>query len=97
MTRQEFVFTIGFQGDAAIVDRRAQRQFGRLSTMELAREGLYRAAFCSALFSGDQQEMSEFIRHFAEKTHNPDLTEDQVKRIFGVYTVPDEVKRVVSI
>ena len=97
MTRQEFVFTIGFQGDAAIVDKRAKRQYGRLGTMELAQEGLYRAAFCSALYSADQDEMGEFVRHFAEKTHNPDLTEEQVKRIFGVYTVPDEVKRVVSI
>ncbi len=97
MTRHEFVFTIGFQGDAAIVDKRAKRQYGRLTTMQLAEKGLYRAAFCSALYSGDKGEMSEFVRHFAEKTHNPDLTEDQVKRIFGVYTVPDEVKRVVSI
>jgi hypothetical protein len=97
MTRQEFVFTIGFQGDAAIVDSRAKRRHGRLSTMELAEKGLYRAAFCSALYSGSTEEMGEFVRHFAEKTHNPDLTEDQVKRIFGVYTVPDEVKRVVSI
>jgi hypothetical protein len=97
MTRQEFVFTIGFQGDAAIVDKRANRQYGRFTTMQLAEKGLYRAAFCSALFSGDREEMNEFVRHFAEKTHNPDLTEEQVKRIFGVYTVPDEVKRVVSI
>lgn len=97
MTRQEFVFTIGFQGDAAIVDKRAKRDYGRLSTMELAEKGLYRAAFCSALFSGGPDEMTEFVRHFAERTANPDLTEDQVKRVFGVYTVPDEVKRVVLI
>jgi hypothetical protein len=97
MTREEFIFTIGFQGDAAIVDKRAKRQFGRLGTMELAEKGLYRAAFCSALFSGKPDEMESFIGHFAEKTGTPDLTAEQVKRIFGVYTIRDDIKRVISI
>ena len=108
MTRQEFTFTIGFQGDAAIVDRRAMREYGRLSTMELADKGLYRAAFCSALFSGNEQEMGDFVRHFTEKTSTAglesglsasdvDRAAGQLKRLFGVYTVPDEVKRVVSL
>ena len=108
MTRQEFTFTIGFQGDAAIVDKRAMRQYGRLSTMELALKGLYRAAFCSALFSSEASEMNDFIRHFAERTStagldsdlsdlSADKAADQLKRLFGVYTVPDEIKRVVSL
>lgn len=103
MTRQEFVFTIGFQGDTAIVDKRAMRQYGRLSTLELAEKGLYRAAFCSALFSQTDNEMDEFIRVFGEKTSEAGGTAsgftsvDQLKRLFGVYTVPDEIKRVVSL
>ena len=102
MTRQEFTFTIGFQGDTAIVDKRAMRQYRRLSTMELAEKGLYRAAFCSALFSGKEDEMTEFIRFFGEKTNAAGATDrvvdaDQLKRLFGVYTVPDEIKRVVSL
>jgi hypothetical protein len=108
MTRQEFTFTIGFQGDAAIVDKRAMRQFGRLSTMELAEKGFYRAAFCSALFSRDAEEMAEFTKHFAQKTDSAGLESDssgsdtdqavdRLKRLFGVYTVPDEIKRVVSL
>ena len=103
MTKQEFTFTIGFPGDTAIVDKRAMRQYGRLSTMELAGKGLYRAAFCSALFSGEAQEMNEFIRVFAQTSGSADtetnrlVDEDQLKRLFGVYTVPDEVKRVVSL
>ena len=91
------MFTIGFQGDAAVVDKRAQRRYGKLSTMELAGEGLYRAAFCSAIFSGDESEIDEFVRFFAEKTGMQDLTVDRVKRLFGVYTVPDEIKKIVSV
>ena len=97
MTRSEFVFTIGFQGDAAIVDKRAQRKYGKLGTMELANEGLYRAAFCSALFSGDEAEMATFIEQFSQKTGTPDLTVERVKRLFGIYTVPDEIKKIITV
>lgn len=97
MTRSEFVFAIGFQGDAAIVDKRAQRRYGKMGTMELAREGLYRAAFCSALFSAAPDEMEQFVAYFSEKTGTPDLTADRIKRLFGVYTVPDEIKKIVAV
>jgi hypothetical protein len=91
------VFTIGFQGDAAVVDKRAQRRYGKLGTMELAGEGLYRAAFCSAIFSGSEAEMDEFVNFFADKTGVHDLTGDRLKRLFGVYTVPDEVKKIIAV
>ena len=97
MKRSEFVFTIGFQGDAAVVDKRAQRRYGQLTTMELAGEGLYRAAFCSAIFSGDEAELDAFVRFFAEKTGVDGMTADRLKRLFGVYTVPDEVKKIVAV
>ena len=97
MTRSEFVFTIGFQGDAAVVDRRAQRRYGKLGTMELAGEGLYRAAFCSAIFSGVEAEMNAFVRFFAEKTGMDGLTADRLKGLFGVYTVPSEVKKIIAV
>lgn len=97
MKRSEFVFAIGFQGDAAIVDKRAERRYGKLGTMELAEEGLYRAAFCSALFSENASEMESFVTFFAEKTGTPDLNEERIKRLFGVYTVPDEVRKIVAI
>ena len=97
MTRDEFVFTIGFQGDAAIVDSKAMKANRRRTTAELADVGLYRAAFCSAVHSGDEKEMDEFVRLFSEKTGLNELTEDQLKRLFGVYTVPDQVKRIVTV
>ena len=97
MKRSEFVFTIGFQGDAAVVDRRAQREYGTLSTMELAELGLYRAAFCSALYAGDRNELETFIEYFSGRTGAAGLTEDQIKRLFGIYTVPDEVKKIIAV
>ncbi len=97
MKRSQFVFTIGFQGDAAIVDKRAQRRYGKLTTMELASKGLLRAAFCSAIYSDDGTEMDQFVRFFAEETGAEHVSADYLKRLFGVYTVPDEVKKIVTV
>ncbi len=85
MRREEFVFTIGYQGDAAIVDRTAMKKYAKLGTMELLELGLYRAAFCSALYAANDHEMSEFLRAFHEKTGIKSDTADDLKRLFGVY------------
>jgi hypothetical protein len=97
MNRAEFVFTIGFQGDAAVVDKRSMKSYKNLSTMELAEYGLYRAAFCSALYANSKDEMDEFVSYFSEKTGMDELTEDRLKRLFGVHTVPDDVKKVIAV
>ena len=85
MRRDEFVFTIGYQADAAIVDRAAMKKHANLGTMELLDLGLYRAAFCSALYSENDDEMKEFLHVFAEKTGIKADTADDLKRLFGVY------------
>jgi hypothetical protein len=86
LSRIDFVFTIGYDGAAAIVDGRARRQYGRLSTMELAEEGLYRAAFASAFY--DQQKdpklMEEFIRFFNAKAGTSYTKSEELQRLFGV-------------
>lgn len=65
--------------------------------MELAEQGLYRAAFCSALYSGDDAEMQRFTEHFATVAKMEECSVDRLKRLFGVYTVPDEISRVVTV
>lgn len=97
MTRDDFVFAIGFQGDAAIVDSKAKRRHAGMSTMELAEKGLYRAAFCSAIYRGDDAEMQQFIDYFSGVSGMESCSVDRLKRLFGVYTVPDEISRVVAV
>jgi hypothetical protein len=97
MNRAEFVFSIGFQGDAAIVDKRAMRSYRGLSTAELAEQGLFRQAFCSALYAGDPEEMRQFVELFSRQTGVDGLTAERLKRLFGVYTVPDDVTKVIAV
>ena len=86
LSREDFVFTIGYDGSAAIVDGRAKRQYGRMSTMELAEEGLYRAAFSSAFYEYRQsgKPLDEFIRYFNAKAGTSYSTPEELQRLFGV-------------
>jgi hypothetical protein len=96
LSREDFVFTIGYDGASAIVDGRAKREFGKLSTMELAEEGLYRAAFASALFEmkTDQGPMKDFIQFFNSKAGTSYNTPEEFQRLFGV-TVEDVSRAIV--
>ena len=84
ISREDFIFTIGYDGDRAIVDGKAKREYGKLSTMELAEEGLYRAAFSSALYSKNEAEMKEFIDFFNIKAGTKFTKAEEVRRLFGV-------------
>ncbi len=97
MRRHDFIFTIGYQGSAAMVDRAAVQRYGKLSTEELAREGMFRAAFCSALYSGDESEFDAFKLVFAEASGMEGLSVEELKRLFGVKGVPDNVSRVIHV
>lgn len=92
ISRDDFVFCIGYDGDTAIVDGRAKKEFSRLSTAELAEKGLYRAAFASALYSKKPEEMRSFIDLFNKKADTQYTDPSQLSRLFGVYL--EEISKV---
>ncbi len=92
ISREDFAFTIGYDGAVAVVDGKAKREYGSLTTMQLAEEGLYRAAFASALYSKNQEEMRAFIDFFNAKARTSYARPEQLMRLFGV--VLEEVARV---
>lgn len=90
ISREDFIFAIGFDGSQAVVDGRAKREFGKLSTRELAEAGLYRAAFASALWSGKDEEVKEFADIFNRVAGTNYSSVDELKRLFGVQKVEIE-------
>lgn len=84
ISREDFVFTIGYDGETAIVDGKAKAKYGRLDTMGLAAEGLYRSAFASALYSGSADELKAFAEAFNAKAGTSFSTMEQFQRLFGV-------------
>ena len=101
LPREDFVFTIGYDGPVAVVDRQAKKKYGKLSTRELAEKGLFRSAYSSAVYSGSEEDVKfvaeAFFRHLRHShADGPDVDLPQVNmaaldRLFGVF--PVDVKR----
>ncbi len=95
MKRTDFVFTIGYQGETAIVDGRARTRYGRLGTRELAERGLFKPALSSALFSGDAEELAEVLKAYNGGAGAAQVgSVEQLKRLLGVFDVPKNVQKI---
>ena len=93
LSRGDFIFTIGYDGPAAVVDGQAKRRYGSLSTRELAEKGLFRAAYSSAVYAKDAG-AGELVGERYNKAAGTSYTADSpLDRLFGVF--PLEVKRVI--
>lgn len=92
ISREDFMFTIGYDGGTAIVDGKAKAKYGKLGTAELAEAGLFRAAFASAIHSGSGDELKAFAAIFNAKAGTSYTTQDEFQRLFGVKK--ETVKRV---
>ena len=66
LSREEFVFTIGYNGPQAVIDKQAMRKYGKLSTKELVKKGLFRPAYASALYSKDHREQKYVMEAFLD-------------------------------
>jgi hypothetical protein len=95
LSREEFIFTIGYDGPAAVVDNQAKKRYGSLSTRELADRGLFRAAYSSAVYSKDPGELAAVVEIY-NKTAGASLTVNSpLDRLFGVF--PVEAKRSIAL
>jgi hypothetical protein len=89
--RSDFIFTIGYQGDTAIVDGSARKRYGNLKAEELLEEGLFRSAFCAALYDG---ELEEFLPRFRSSTGMSVASVEGLQRMYGVFGTPDGTTKV---
>ena len=93
MKREEFVFTIGYQGQSAIVDGQAMKKYKSLSTRDLAEKGLFKEAFCSALFSGRKEETQIVLKQYNKVSGTAILSEEELMRLFGVFGIPEGITK----
>jgi hypothetical protein len=93
LSREDFVFTIGYDGPAAVVDGQAKRRYGSLSTQALAEKGLFRAAYSSALWSKDPAELAAVVELYNKAAGTAYTVSSPLDRLFGVF--PVEVKRAI--
>ena len=95
LSREDFVFTIGYDGPAAVVDNQAKKKYGKLSTMGLVEKGLFRAAYSSALYSGDPEELKFVAEAYSRLISVEFSNVSALDRLFGVFIV--DVKRSISL
>lgn len=93
MKTEDFIYTIGYQGDTAMVGKTRRRNSRGQSARQLAEAGLYKPAFCRALVEGDEGTL-EFIRkNYNENALVPYESLDQMKRLFGVFAQPVDITK----
>jgi hypothetical protein len=90
LPREDFIFTIGYDGPLAIIDGQARRRYGSLSTKELIEKGLFRAAYSSAVYSKHAGEIALVAEAYNRLT-GTSIDPAALDRLFGVFLV--EVKR----
>jgi len=83
ISREDIVCAIGYDGDAALVDRTAKKRYGSMTTAELVAEGFFRAAAASAIHSGSREEL-ELVASAYNKATGASYRVDSIPRLFGV-------------
>ena len=94
MSREDFIFTLGYEGSVAIVDGRAKRKYRGYSAPQLAEAGLFKAAVCAALYDEDQAALEKVLRSYNSGTEKKVATVEELKRVFGVTHVPKDITKV---
>ena len=90
LSREEFIFTIGYDGPIAVIDGQAKKRYSGLSTEQLIEKGLFRAAYSSAVYSKNQEELKLVAEAYGRLTQTT-VNMSSMDRLFGVF--PMEVKR----
>ena len=93
MTRNAFVFCIGYNGGTAIVDRKLEGQYGRLGTRELFAQGLYKPAVASAIFAKSTDDLEWIRGQYSEVTGRELRDVDALKRTVGVGEVYSTIQK----
>lgn len=105
ISRGDFVFTIGYEGNTAVVDGTMKKRYRSLSTVELAEKQLYKQAVCSAVYEevtrkhGNSGEVAlqRILEIYNRDAEGKIGSVEELKRTFGVYEVPEGVGKVMVI
>jgi hypothetical protein len=87
LSREDFIFTIGYDGPAALVDGHAKRRYKSLTTKELAEKGFFRAAYSSAIWSEDPKDIEAVVELYNKASGSSLTLDSPLDRLFGVYPI----------
>ncbi len=85
VTNEEYAFAIGYDGPAAVIDKAACAQYGKLDPEALAEKGFFRAAYAKALRMGDEGRVKAVMDAYNKKAGTSLSTNEQFSRLLGVF------------
>ena len=91
--REDFIFTIGYDGDSAVVDSNAKKKYGKMTTDQLIDAGLFKPALCSAVYAGKDEEIEAVKAAYSRVTGAQISGPDHLKLILGVQSIPDSISK----
>ena len=95
MKVQEYMFTIGFSGNTAIVDGAAMKKYGNLGIDELVDRGLFKPALAAAFFTNDTKALDRIREAYNRAAGTNFEDHAQILRVFGLEQAlenPEKVK-----
>jgi hypothetical protein len=97
MSRDDYVFCIGFEGSTAIVDGRLARAHAGWTAVRLAEAGLFKPALAAALYDGSPVDLDAVLALYNARAGSTARSVDELKRTFGTSGVPDGVKKIIVV
>jgi hypothetical protein len=102
ISRKDFTFTIGYEGNIAVVDGALKKRYGSLSAEQLAEKKLYRQAVCCAVYqesTGDSgaEALQRVLEIYNRSAEVQIASVEELKRTFGVHAVPEGIAKVTVI
>ncbi len=92
--RSDFVFSIAFNKEAIVVNKRLKKRFANKPFLDILEKGLFRQALSMAIFDDNEEQLQKFIHDYGALIGNSALVLSDVKKIFGIHDVPSSVKAV---
>ena len=84
--RNDAIAVIGYDGNAALVDRIARKQCANMSIESLLKAGLFRAAAASAIYSNNPNELSLVAEEY-NRVSGSSYAVESIPRLFGVASI----------
>ena len=97
ISREDFMFTVGYQGNTAIIDGISRMKYSKLSINELAEKGMFKSALCGALYSGKKEDLTMVLTLYNKHAERKIPSIDELKKVYGVSKTPDEIEKVIRL
>jgi hypothetical protein len=102
ISRQDFTFTIGYEGNIAVVDGALKKRYGSLTAEQLAEKHLYKQAICCAVYEqssgkGTGEALQRVLEIYNRNAGRKIESVEDLKRTFGVNEVPEGIAKVTVI